>query len=71
MHAPEWIALLGPLITVATIGIGAIVKLTRLVDAVNEFKEELVDLIKTDKNHERRLRKLERARDERRPVRRR
>ncbi len=62
MHASEWIALLGPLLTVATIGIGAIVKLTRLVDAVNEFKDELVELIKTDQNHERRIRRLERDR---------
>lgn len=62
MGAPEWIALVGPMITLIGVGIGAIVKLTRLIDAVNELKTELVGLFKTDKNHERRIRRLEQAR---------
>lgn len=62
MGAPEWIALLGPLITMAGIGIGAIVKLTRLIDAVNDLKNAMVGLVHTDKNHEKRIRKLEKAR---------
>jgi hypothetical protein len=65
MHAPEWIALFGPLITVATIGIGAIIKLTRLVDAVKELGESMRELARTDRQHERRLRRLERDREDR------
>jgi len=59
MHAADWIALITPATAVGAIGVAGIVKLTRLVDAVERLTTAMERIAGIVDDHEHRLTVLE------------
>jgi len=61
MHPAEWIALATPAMAVGGIGVAGIVKLTRLVDAVERLSASMERVAGRVDEHEKRIGDLERG----------
>jgi hypothetical protein len=61
VHPADWITLLATVTAMISASAGAIVKLTRLVTAVEQLGETLKGIVTTIAEHERRLGHLERG----------
>lgn len=59
MHAPEWIALVMPVLAVIGTGYGAIVKLTRMAVALEQLGGAMKTAAEKVDNHEGRITALE------------
>lgn len=65
MHAAEWIAAVGVAFVVGGPTLAAVVRLTRLVDAVERLNATMVRIVEKVDDHEDRLRDLEQPRGRR------
>lgn len=59
MHPAEWLGLITPALAVCGIGYAGIVKLTRLIVAVETLGEQLASVHTMAEEHERRITALE------------
>lgn len=59
MHAAEWIALVTPTFAIVATGVGAVVKLTRMADALDRLTESMKTIADKVDGHERRISALE------------
>jgi hypothetical protein len=59
MTAADWVALVTPAVAVAGIGVAGIVKLTRLVDAVDRLAVAMEHITGKIQDHESRINTLE------------
>lgn len=59
MHAADWVAIVTPALAVGSIGVAGIVKLTRLIDAVERGARAIETMADKVQDHERRITHLE------------
>jgi hypothetical protein len=55
MNSAEWIAIVAPALAVTGTGLAAVVKLTRIVDAVERLEKTFTVVMRRLDDHERRL----------------